>query len=109
MDNLLPNAKGPDCVTADDGLCSCTLSRDGRYGLMYNSNSPGSIAKYFIGPNYCFKGSEKPTRVCQASGSWTREELDDNDIREGTFVFIIPYCVLCYLYVHVFVLYSFPI
>ena len=53
--DLLSDADRSDCDTQDDGLCRCTLlSRSGRYGLMYNSNSPGSIADYFIDPNYCW-------------------------------------------------------
>ena len=85
MHDLLSEAGQQGCVT-NDGLCSCTLlSRDGRYGLMYNSNSPDSIAEYFIDPNYCFKGSESTTRICQASGSWTGEELHENDITDSKY------------------------
>ena len=84
--DLLSDADRSDCDTQDDGLCRCTLlSRSGRYGLMYNRNSPGSIAEYFIDPNYCYKGSESTTRICQASGSWTGEELHENDITDSKY------------------------
>ena len=66
MRDLLSEAEEPDCVT-NDGLCSCTLLWSGQYGLMYNSNSPDSIAEYFIDSNYCYKGS--------TSGNWTRDNL----------------------------------
>ena len=91
MRDLLSDGDRSDCVT-NDGLCSCTLlSRDGRYRLMYNSNSPGSIAEYFIDSNYCYKGSESTTRICQASGNWTGEQLDENDITDSKYTISVTY------------------
>ena len=91
MHDLLSEAEEPDCVT-NDGLCSCTLlSRDGQYGLMYNSNSPDSIAECFVDPNYCFKGSENTTQICQASGSWTGEQLDENDITDSKYTISVTF------------------